>query len=482
MVKIINPIWDQTPKSARKPVAVLIRDDGPMLKTSAQRRQEAEAAAEKQKVEAARFAEIAAQKRSEWEAAANAGPASPHGAIASSHAAEASHAATAPSHAATAPSHVAEASPFTSESPETCLSPAAVTQPKSASVPEEADLQEAKPQPKTGVAAGTPHVPKQKVPRRLGDLPPERRSIRAGYNLVRVCVTPKGPGLQDPGSQDRFKTVSKHSITAPPRPQIVVCLQYPLPETGTGQTQGAGTKKPRLAESAEARAAYLGEAIHFAEPLSISVAAVAGSAEAETMTKADTLTVVLMPTRYAPRVPKLSHIIALALSAGLPQERSPQASETTRDEESPQKEEPLGALELTKLRETGADVFLFAPHPFLTSPLFRGPDPARRPPGREFDCLPECPVPGEIRLLIPEIAVTSKSIQRRLDAFLVDLSAGVPQGDLPALPASYLTEATDFDWGALLKADPVAYKKAAAKQARNVLLHLLSLQKATETE
>ena len=440
MVVFMHPVWDQTKKPERNAVETLVQCGGPSFMMKALRQQKAEEAEAKQKAEEAKRKAAEAEQKAE-EAEQKAAKAEQKAAKAERRAEEAERkAAEAPK-----PGNAAEARPVPGQ-PGPILTPAITTEP----------------------AALLPsHAPTQKTQRRPLEqgLLPERRSLRSQYNVFPFPVAAEyvssGAFLEPVISTDALREASQHGAEASQqpetprrsRPTIVVCVQFGSTHTAGGTAAG----DPSIEGDEEARSAYLGEMLYFAKPLSISVAAVTGRSQAGTCAAKNTFSAVLMPTRRASRIPKLNYVLALAL----PHSPHKELAEAVDASE---------AFDLAEMGKSGADVFVFAPSPFLDTKLTSG--------GREGR-LPDCPVPGYIKLLIPDLSVQDKSIQRKLMVLLVDLSPGAPFGTQPALPTPHPARSLGFDWAALLRLEPKAYKAAAAEQAQQVLQHVLSLTDAS---
>ena len=447
MVVFMHPVWDQTKKPERNAVETLVQCGGPSFMMKALRQQKAEEAEAKQKAEEAKRKAAEAEQKAE-EAEQKAAKAEQKAAKAERRAEEAERKAEeAERKAAEAPKpgNAAEARPVPGQ-PGPILTPAITTEP----------------------AALLPsHAPTQKTQRRPLEqgLLPERRSLRSQYNVFPFPVAAEyvssGAFLEPVVSTDALREASQHGAEASQqpetprrsRPTIVVCVQFGSTHTAGGTAAG----DPSIEGDEEARSAYLGEMLYFAKPLSISVAAVTGRSQAGTCAAKNTFSAVLMPTRRASRIPKLNYVLALAL----PHSPHKELAEAVDASE---------AFDLAEMGKSGADVFVFAPSPFLDTKLTSG--------GREGR-LPDCPVPGYIKLLIPDLSVQDKSIQRKLMVLLVDLSPGASFGTQPALPTPHPTRSLGFDWAALLRLEPKAYKAAAAEQAQQVLQHVLSLRDAS---
>ena len=454
MVVFRHPVWDQTKKPERNAVETLVQCGGPSFMMKALRQQKAEEAEAKQKAEEAKRKAAEAEQKAE-EAEQKAEEAERKAAKAERRAEEAERKAEeaerkaeeAERKAAEAPKpgNAAEARPVPGQ-PGPILTPAITTEP----------------------AALLPsHAPTQKTQRRPLEqgLLPERRSLRSQYNVFPFPVAAEyvssGAFLEPVVSTDALREASQHGAEASQqpetprrsRPTIVVCVQFGSTHTAGGTAAG----DPSIEGDEEARSAYLGEMLYFAKPLSISVAAVTGRSQAGTCAAKNTFSAVLMPTRRASRIPKLNYVLALAL----PHSPHKELAEAVDASE---------AFDLAEMGKSGADVFVFAPSPFLDTKLTSG--------GREGR-LPDCPVPGYIKLLIPDLSVQDKSIQRKLMVLLVDLSPGAPFGTQPALPTPHPARSLGFDWAALLRLEPKAYKAAAAEQAQQVLQHVLSLTDAS---
>jgi len=480
MVVFMHPVWDQTKKPERNAVETLVQCGGPSFMMKALRQQKAEEAEAKQKAEEAKRKAAEAEQKAE-EAEQKAAKAEQKAAKAERRAEEAERRAEeaerkaeeAERKAAEAPKpgNAAEARPVPGQ-PGPILTPAITTEP----------------------AALLPsHAPTQKTQRRPLEqgLLPERRSLRSQYNVFPFPVAAEyvssGAFLEPVVSTDALREASQHGAEASQhgaeasqhgaeasqqpetprrsRPTIVVCVQFGSTHTAGGTAAG----DPSIEGDEEARSAYLGEMLYFAKPLSISVAAVTGRSQAGTCAAKNTFSAVLMPTRRASRIPKLNYVLALALPHS-PHKELAEAVDASEAFDLAEAVDASEAFDLAEMGKSGADVFVFAPSPFLDTKLTSG--------GREGR-LPDCPVPGYIKLLIPDLSVQDKSIQRKLMVLLVDLSPGAPFGTQPALPTPHPARSLGFDWAALLRLEPKAYKAAAAEQAQQVLQHVLSLTDAS---